>query len=199
MSLTKHSSKNSTSIFLPFAHVNFGTLLGNHLLEYYQAPYKELVFLCIGTDRSTGDSLGPIIGYKLENMILPKKNIHIIGTLKNPVHAKNLENKIKTIYNSYNHPFIVAIDACLGNSARIGFVKVAKGPLKPGAGVNKKLPQIGDLHITGIVNTCGYMEYLVLQNTRLFLVMEMAETIAKGIKFSLWKSNKGIISPNQWS
>ena len=25
---------------------------------------KGVVFLCIGTDRSTGDSLGPLIGYK---------------------------------------------------------------------------------------------------------------------------------------
>jgi putative sporulation protein YyaC len=123
-------------------------------------------------------------------MILPKKKIHIVGTLEDPVHAKNLENKIETVYTSYNNPFIVAIDACLGSSSRIGFIKVATGPLKPGAGVHKKLPHVGDLHITGIVNTCGYMEYLVLQNTRLSLVMKMADTISKAIKFSLWKADK---------
>ena len=27
-----------------------------------------VVILCIGTDRSTGDSLGPLIGYKLKEM-----------------------------------------------------------------------------------------------------------------------------------
>lgn len=27
---------------------------------------QPLVFLCIGSDRATGDSLGPIIGYKLK-------------------------------------------------------------------------------------------------------------------------------------
>ncbi len=189
MSLTKHITKNSTSIFRPFAHVNFGTLLNKELQENYRAPFTELVFLCIGTDRSTGDSLGPLIGYKLKNMILPKKEIHIIGTLEDPVHAKNLEDKIKSVYSSYNKPFVVAIDACLGSSSRIGFIKVAAGPLKPGAGVHKKLPHIGDLHITGIVNTCGYMEYLVLQNTRLSLVMKMADTISKGIKFSLWRAD----------
>jgi len=26
--------------------------------------YKSIVFVCIGTDRSTGDSLGPLVGYK---------------------------------------------------------------------------------------------------------------------------------------
>ena len=29
---------------------------------------RGVVFLCIGTDRSTGDSLGPLIGYKLRKM-----------------------------------------------------------------------------------------------------------------------------------
>ncbi|MGB4008573.1 MAG: DUF1256 domain-containing protein, partial [Bacillota bacterium] len=36
-------------------------------------------------------------------------------------------------------------------------------------------------HITGIVNVGGFMEYLVLQNTRLSLVIRMAEAIAGGI------------------
>ena len=27
---------------------------------------RQVVFLCIGTDRSTGDSLGPLIGSRLE-------------------------------------------------------------------------------------------------------------------------------------
>ena len=59
--------------------------------------------------------------------------------------------------------------------------QVAEGPLKPGTGVNKDLPPIGDAHITGIVNVGGFMEYLVLQNTRLSLVIRMAEAIAGGI------------------
>ncbi|MEW6230356.1 MAG: DUF1256 domain-containing protein, partial [Bacillota bacterium] len=36
-------------------------------------------------------------------------------------------------------------------------------------------------HVTGIVNVGGYMEYLVLQNTRLCLVMRMAEVIATAL------------------
>ena len=52
---------------------------------------------------------------------------------------------------------------------------------KPGAGVNKQLPEVGDIHITGIVNVSGFMEFFVLQNTRLNLVMKMAKTIANGI------------------
>ena len=38
---------------------------------------KGVVFLCIGTDRSTGDSLGPLIGYKLRDMKRSLSLIHI--------------------------------------------------------------------------------------------------------------------------
>ena len=34
------------------------------LMQKYNAEEK-LVLLCIGSDRATGDALGPIIGYKL--------------------------------------------------------------------------------------------------------------------------------------
>ena len=40
---------------------------------------------------------------------------------------------------------------------------------------------MGEIHITGIVNVSGFMEYFVFQNTSLHLVMEMAKTIANGI------------------
>lgn len=40
---------------------------------------RPIIFLCIGTDRATGDSLGPIIGYKLKN--IERKNIYIYGSL----------------------------------------------------------------------------------------------------------------------
>ena len=35
---------------------------------------------------------------------------------------------------------------------------LGSGPLKPGLGVKKKLPEVGDLHITGIVNSSHDME-----------------------------------------
>ena len=53
--------------------------------------------------------------------------------------------------------------------------------------MNKSLPQVGDMHITGIVNMSGFMEIMVLQNTRLNLVMNMANIVSKGIKYNMWK------------
>ena len=55
------------------------------ILEGMQEKRKtEILFLCIGTDRSTGDSLGPLIGYKLKEKGM--RNARVLGTLEEPVH-----------------------------------------------------------------------------------------------------------------
>jgi hypothetical protein len=54
--------------------------------------------------------------------------------------------------------------------------------------MNKSLPQVGDLSITGIVNICGAMEFMVLQNTRLFTVIQLANTISRGLYYSILKT-----------
>ncbi|GFR35101.1 spore protease YyaC [Thermobrachium celere] len=154
------------------------------LLLQYDIYNKNLVIFCIGTDRSTGDCLGPLVGYKLSKLSL-SKNITILGTLNNPVHAKNLDENIVYIKESIQNPFVLAIDASLGKSENIGNINLLLGPVYPGAGVNKKLQPIGDISITGIVNTSGFMEYIVLQNTRLSVVMKMAEVITTSIYTSL--------------
>lgn len=140
---------------------------------------RPIVFVCIGTDRSTGDSLGPLTG-----TILQEKNVHpfhVYGTLEEPIHAVNLQTKLEEIYNQHKNPFIIGVDACLGKIKSVGSIQIGEGPLKPGAGVNKDLPEVGDYHITGIVNVSGFMEFFVLQNTRLNLVLNMAKVIAEGI------------------
>lgn len=149
--------------------------------------YKSIVFVCIGTDRSTGDSLGPLIGYKIND--LKYKNIYVHGSLDEPVHAKNIDKVMEYIFNQYEKPFIIAVDACLGKMDHIGFVSVGEGSIKPGSGVKKDLMPVGDMYITGIVNFGGFMDYLILQNTRLSIVMKMADMISMGIKYVLWRIN----------
>ncbi|MDT2277191.1 DUF1256 domain-containing protein [Paenibacillus larvae] len=51
------------------------------------------------------------------------------------------------------------------------------------------MPPVGDIHIKGIVNIGGYMEYLVLQCTRLALVDEMARITGKAL-FKVMKSRR---------
>ena len=49
--------------------------------------------------------------------------------------------------------------------------------------MQKSLPEVGDVHINGIVNVSGFMEYFVLQNTRLNLVMSMSNVLAEGLSY----------------
>jgi hypothetical protein len=58
---------------------------------------------------------------------------------------------------------------------------MGKGHLQPGTGVHKTLPPVGEIFFSGVVNIGGYLEYLVLQNTRLCQVMKMADCIAQAI------------------
>lgn len=137
------------------------------------------VLLCIGTDRSTGDCLGPLVGSKIG--LLNQEFFEVYGTLDNPVHASNLKETLEKIHGKYKNPLIIAVDACLGRIENVGCINLGDGSLNPGAGVNKNLPPVGQIHITGIVNVGGFMEYIVLQNTRLNVVMRLADVIANGL------------------
>ncbi|MBA1334713.1 MAG: Uncharacterized protein YyaC [Firmicutes bacterium] len=187
MPLAPRQNYNSIDINGNLPLTRFSEIFASCFERCYSAGRTPIIILCIGTDRSTGDCLGPLVGYKLTNS-LKKENIIVLGTLDKPVHAKNLKLTMDEIAAKYPNPFIVAIDASLGAMERIGFVTVGEGPLKPGAGVSKNLPKVGDMHISGIVNFGGFMEYLILQNTRLSLVMKMANIISSGIQYAFWKA-----------
>lgn len=160
-------------------------ILSEKLIKIVKSK-RPIIFLCIGTDRSTGDSLGPLIGDKLKNLISDKAILY--GTLEHPVHAKNLCLILEEINIKYNNPYIIAIDACLGNIQSIGNIIIEDKPLSPGAAMNKQLPKVGDLSITGVVNISGALEFMVLQNTRLYTVMRLADVISRGIYHSILKT-----------
>lgn len=149
-----------------------------HTLEQNHIAFHDIVVLCIGTDRATGDCLGPLVGEHLQQTI---PQLPVYGSLQQPVHALNLEETIDDIYVHYKTPFIIAIDASLGIQEHIGFATLSTTPLKPGKGVNKKLPAIGNLSITGIVNVAGFPNSILLQSTRLYTVVTLANCISKAI------------------
>jgi putative sporulation protein YyaC len=142
---------------------------------------RPLIFLCIGSDRATGDSLGPIIGQQLHSVLKRQKKAEVYGSLEQTVHAGNLSETLANIHNRYENPFIVAIDASLGIPEHMGYITLGKGCLHPGIGVNRHLPPAGDIHITGIVNQSIGNNHMTLQTTRLATVVELADFISQGI------------------
>jgi putative sporulation protein YyaC len=166
---------------VPYTNANITGMLVHRLtglLEEHSSN-RPIVIVCIGTDRSTGDALGPLIGTAL--LKYRSSHFHLYGTLEDPVHAMNLEDTLLEINRKFDKPFVIGIDACLGQVSSVGCIQIGQGPVKPGAGVNKELPPVGDIHVTGIVNVGGFMEYFVLQNTRLHLVIRMSEVIASSL------------------
>jgi putative sporulation protein YyaC len=176
--IPSHKSFISVNTHEQGAQLNFVSALTDLLSELEQ-NFSDLVILCIGSDRSTGDSLGPLVGSMLED--LNTKNAVILGTLNKPVHALNLKETRLHIEKNFASAAILAVDACLGQKQKIGHLEIGKGPLQPGAAVNKRIPPVGDIYIAGIVNVGGFMELMVLQSTPLSVVIPMSRFIGLGI------------------
>lgn len=85
----------------PKAPAQMGRLLTDMVTQKI-LPHQEIVILCIGSDRSTGDSLGPIIGHQFRNFISP--GIYLLGDLNQPVHAANLNYCIKSMQKTFDNP-----------------------------------------------------------------------------------------------
>lgn len=137
------------------------------------------VFVCIGSDRVTGDSLGPIIGSELKKAL--KKDIPVYGTLETPIHALNLNDALAAIKEQHPDHTLIAVDASLGTREHQGYITIGKGSIRPGAGVDKTLESVGDIFITGIIGVSSRLSHLTLQTTRLSSVMAVAEEISTGI------------------
>lgn len=176
-------NKGEVHVDDPLASTRLSIQVEKILQQLYTNKYDNIALICIGTDRSTGDSLGPLVGTHLGK--ISSQKFEVYGNLENPVHAMNLKEVTEEIYTHHANPFLIAIDACLGKVDNIGIVRAQEGPVRPGAGVNKKLSPVGDINVTGIVNVGGFMEYMVLQNTRLHLVTRMAEVISFGLRWGI--------------
>lgn len=163
-----------------FEAERFAVNLNRMIMDEMEEKGKEgVMFLCIGTDRSTGDSLGPLVGHKLRRQRL--KGAAVIGTLDKPVHAMNLELYIRYIHAHYSRYVVVAIDASVGSPDHVGYATLGRGALQPGLGVSKELEAVGDISITGIVGGAGSRDPVMLQSVRLSMVMKMADCICESI------------------
>lgn len=142
-------------------------------------------FMHVGASTSTGDSVGPFVGW-----FLKRKGFTglYLGDLDNPVHAVNLKEKLDEVWmmtmKANKFPYIIAVDAAV--SGRPGRITVNSGPLKPGSGMGKTLPHVGSVHIMAGMAQFPFMIWFAgLDKT-----VAIAETIADALlKFhSAWES-----------
>ena len=136
--------------------------------------------VCIGSDLSVGDSLGPVTGTKLKER-LRGLNCFIYGTLSSPVTAHEVKYINSFVHSTHPESPVIAIDAAVGSAGDIGLIKIAKRGVKPGAGANKKLARVGDGSIIGIIAEKSIFNFSILTATRLNIVYRMADIIAEGV------------------
>lgn len=157
-----------------------------HMLYEYNKNFNKIIFICIGTDRSTGDSFGPLTGLFLSKAkILKKYNCEVYGTIHEPIHAKNIKQVLKNIDTT--NALIIGIDASLDSLNMIEHIIIEDVPINPGSAMNKDLPCVGDISIKGVVNISSSMNFIILQNTRLSISYAMAEITAECIKYAVKK------------
>ena len=158
----------------------FGSQMSELIEEAKRRTGKEgVIYLCIGSDRSTGDSLGPLVGHQLCRLV--SEETLVFGTLNKPVHAVNLRATMDFIRRCYSDCLVVAVDASVGSEDHVGGITLGLGSIRPGLGVCKKLQAVGDIYIPGVVQSGNNREPEILQSTRLSLVMELAECFSTGI------------------
>ena len=133
------------------------------------------VVLCIGSDRVTGDCLGPIVGQLL---VERGANAFVYGTLERPVTALNLKDAVKHIYETHPDKKILAIDSSVGKLADVGKIRIAFGAIAPGSADGKKLPKVGDVSVTATVTD---PHKTPLAAVRLGTVYALAGRIAQNI------------------
>ena len=156
-------------------------------LENLTQNFSNVVFVFVGTDANTGDSLGPLTGTLLN---LESNKIYTYGSLNAPITAKEVPYVAKFIKKAHPTSYIVVVDAALGKKQDLGQIKVLKEGIQPGLGVNKKLPVIGDAGIIGVVGEKSAFSESVLGLARLSDVYTMAQVIKNGIEiFATAKNN----------
>lgn len=148
-------------------------------LSMVYKTYKPVI-VCIGSDLAIGDSLGPLLGTFLQEKLQGKA--YVYGTLSSPVTAKESLTISKTVKLLHPKSKILAIDAGVGDKNDIGLIKIGDYGIKPGLGVKKTLPVIGDASIIGIVAEKQDALNNIFSSTRLNLIYKISVVISNGIE-----------------
>ncbi|TYP70318.1 DUF1256 domain-containing protein [Paenibacillus methanolicus] len=135
---------------------------------------EQLAIVCIGTDRSTGDSYGPWVG----TLLAERGWNNVIGTIAAPCDADRYGSLIAALPPG---KVVIAIDAGLGKPESVGGYLVADGPLHPARATGGYLAPVGDYSIGGIVGPLSAKPYWSLQRASLHQVIRMARDTADAI------------------
>lgn len=120
------------------------------LKDFYDSGKKDIVVVNIGSDKAIFDSIGPLVGSKIENKL---KHIYSYGNLQYPIHALNLIDRVTEIENIHgDDTYYLAVDAAIGDTEEVLNIKYSQSPISPGKGVGKTIRSVGNSKLICIVD-----------------------------------------------
>jgi len=177
----KETQTPSTKM-IPYNHTLAPLFIRDALFSLIPERTEHIYVIGIGSNQISGDSLGPFVGTLLYD-IYPN-HLTIIGDLQNPIDASTILSEISRLRLPKN-TFIVAIDSVLGSEELLNSIVVQNGAIRPGQGLGKILPSIGDCRVMGVVLENDPVRNESLLCTNLHLIYTMATNIAKGISLAV--------------
>ncbi len=156
-------------------------------LEKYINGANNVVFVFVGSDCNVGDSLGPLCGSLIKNS---GGKSFLYGSLNAPITAKEVPFVADFVKKMHPASVIVVVDAAVGKNEDFGLIKVQNEGIKPGLGVDKDLPLMGDVSIIGVLGEKMAKSDGTFKKTRVSTVYLMAEIIAEGIDLFVKNNEK---------
>lgn len=147
---------------------------------------REVVVLCIGSDKISGDSLGPLVGsYLREEFKLPYP---VYGTEGYSVNGVNLDSYADMVRCRHKQSTVIAVDAAIGTKKDVGKVRLRRGGIKAGGALGSKRGYIGDIGIMGVVAEEGDNVMGSLLSVPFEKVRHLAEQISALIACALLRT-----------
>lgn len=144
--------------------------------------YSNLVFLCVGTNKIIGDAIGPIIGDKLK--CIENDFTKVYGTTQNTLNFSNAQEIIEKIYKEQKKPFLVTIDAALGNKKEVGTIFIGNGLIKLGNALEKNICFYSNVNIKCVVGNYFLnkkQNIEELRNADFNNILTMSKIVSNGI------------------
>lgn len=150
--------------------------------------YKDIIIVCIGSDKIVGDSYGPLVGSNLIDRELPS-NVSVYGIIGNTINATNIYRFVCEYRSEMDRKLVIAVDACISYNDNFKSITISNDPIYPGKAVGKVLPKVGDISLMGII--ANLYSCVSLNNTFRNVdkkdIIEMSNMTADVTTRSLWQ------------
>ena len=139
------------------------------------------VVVCIGSDKVSGDMLGPLVGTSLRDKY--RVTCPVYGVVGESVNGVNLETYLAMLRERHASDSVIAVDAAVGKREDVGKIRLKRGGIRAGGALEKAFGQVGDVGIVGVVAEETEPEdvYAALLAVPFELVSELASRIANMI------------------